>query len=104
MVTSNNWITIIGTDDITEDLYVQIPETIIQQLGWDEGTQIDWQIDKESIKLSKIQNTTEPQRQVINPNIIIEEEVKHYLESESEGKDYDYKETYGQTHQIQKDY
>ncbi len=94
MVTSNNWITIIGTDDITEDLYVQIPETIIQKLGWDEGTQIDWQIDNESIKLSKIQNTTEPQPQVINPNVVIEEEVKHYLESESEGKDYDYDQTH----------
>jgi antitoxin component of MazEF toxin-antitoxin module len=85
-------ITIIGTDDITEDLYVQIPETIIQQLGWNEGTQIDWQIEGESII---IKNTTESQPEVINPNIIIEEEVKHYLESESEGKDYDYKETYG---------
>jgi|SaaInlV_120m_DNA_3_1039746.scaffolds.fasta_scaffold38645_3 antitoxin component of MazEF toxin-antitoxin module len=89
-------ITIIGTDDITEDLYVQIPETIIQQLGWNEGTQINWQIEGESII---IKNTTESQPESKHPFNIIEEEVKHYLESESEGK-----ETYGQTHKIEKDH
>tara|TARA_B100000902_G_scaffold273414_1_gene259311 strand:- start:1183 stop:1497 length:315 start_codon:yes stop_codon:yes gene_type:complete len=101
-------LTIIGTDE-TEELYIEIPESIIQKLGWDEGTEIDWQIDQESIILSKskIEDTTMSKRQVINPNVIIEEEVKHYLESESEGKDYDqiYDEYINsQTHQIQKDY
>ena len=33
-------LTIIGTDE-TEELFLEIPESIINQLGWDEGTEID---------------------------------------------------------------
>jgi len=81
-------ITIIGTDD-TEDLYIQIPPYFLEQLGWNEGTEIDWQIDNQTIKLSKVEDTTEPDQRSKIPYDIKAEEINNYLESESEGKDFD---------------
>jgi antitoxin component of MazEF toxin-antitoxin module len=82
-------ITILGTDD-TEDLYIQIPEQIIEQLGWHEGTEIDWQIKDNSIVITKVKNSVQSQQESKHPFNIIKEEIKLYLESESKGKDYIY--------------
>ena len=81
-------LTIIGTDE-TEELFLEIPESIINQLGWDEGTEIDWKIQENSIVLSKVEDTTESKQETINPYDIKAEEINNYLESESEGKDFD---------------
>ena len=81
-------LTIIGTDE-TEELFLEIPESIINQLGWDEGTEIDWKIQENSIVLSKVEDTTESKQETLNPYDIKAEEINNYLESESEGKDFD---------------
>ena len=81
-------LTIIGTDE-TEELFLEIPESIILQLGWDEGTEIDWKIQENSIVLSKVEDTTESKSETLNPYDIKAEEINNYLESESEGKDFD---------------
>ena len=81
-------LTIIGTDE-TEELFLEIPESIINQLGWDEGTEIDWKIQENSIVLSKVEDTTESKSETLNPYDIKAEEINNYLESESEGKDFD---------------
>lgn len=81
-------LTIIGTDE-TEELFLEIPESIINQLGWDEGTEIDWKIKENSIVLSKVEDTTESKQETLNPYDIKAEEINNYLESESEGKDFD---------------
>ena len=49
-------LTIVGTDE-TEELFLEIPESIILQLGWDEGTEIDWKIEEDSIILTKVKDT-----------------------------------------------
>ena len=81
-------LTIIGTDE-TEELFLEIPESIINQLGWDEGTEIDWKIKENSIVLSKVEDTTESEQRSKIPYDIKAEEINNYLESESEGKDFD---------------
>jgi antitoxin component of MazEF toxin-antitoxin module len=55
-------------DDITQDLFIEIPQEILKQLNWGEGTIIDWQIKNESIIISKIQNTIQSQEESIQTN------------------------------------
>jgi len=89
MATKTNFTTTVQEYDDTEELYIEIPESIIKQLGWNEGTEIDWKIQEQSIILSKVEDPSISKQQFRDPNIIIKEEIDHYLESESEGKDYD---------------
>jgi len=46
------------TDATTQELYIEIPQHIREELGWHEGTQIDWQIQEDCIILSKIEDST----------------------------------------------
>ena len=53
-------------DDITQDLFIEIPQEILQQLNWGEGTCIDWHIKDESIIISKVENTIQSQEEYNN--------------------------------------
>lgn len=45
----------------TEDLFIEIPEEIIQQLGWEEGDELDWQIEGNCAIIRKVQDTNQTQ-------------------------------------------
>ena len=79
----------------TQDLFIEIPHYILQNLDWEEGDELAWSIKGNQIILTKIKNTTMSEEQPLNPHDIIRKEVQEYLNSESEGKEYkDYDEKY----------
>ena len=77
----------------TEDYFIEIPQEICQELNWNEGDEIDWQIDNKGIIITKVKDSssTQKEHQQINNDwyTIKEEELEGYYNSESEGKDYD---------------
>ena len=79
--------------DDTQDLYIEIPHYILQNLSWEEGDELAWSIKGDQIILTKINNTTqskeEPTMSDYDWYTVKEEAIKEYLESESEGKDFD---------------
>ena len=79
----------------TQDLFIEIPHYILQNLDWQEGDELAWSIKGNQIILTKIKNATMSEEQSLNPHDIIRKEVQEYLSSESEGKEYkDYDEKY----------
>ena len=105
--------TTVQTDAHSEDYYIQIPEEILNYLNWKEGDTLDWNItDSKQIIITKIKNTSstkeEPTMSDYDWYTVKEEEIDNYLESESEGKDFDQrydqyiedtaKETFGQAY------
>ena len=91
MVTSNKFTTTIQECDDTQDIFIEIPPYFIEKLGWEEGTEIEWQIDQESITISKVHNTNSTQEEsskINNWYTIKEEYIQDYLNSESEGREY----------------
>lgn len=81
--------------DDKEDLFITIPPHILQQLKWEEGTEVEWKIEGDSII---VQDTKKP-REESSDSIIIAEGTEEdwydfWYNSESEGKEY--KETLGQ--------
>ena len=77
----------------TEDYFIEIPQEICQELNWQEGDEIDWKIDDHSIIITKVQDSTksteEPTMSDYDWYTVKEEEINNYLESESEGKEFD---------------
>ena len=77
----------------TEDYFIEIPQEICQELNWNEGDEIDWQIDSKGIIITKVQDTTksteEPTLSDYDWYTVKEEELQNYYNSESEGKDFD---------------
>ncbi len=53
----NKFITTIQECDDSENLFIQIPEQILKQLNWKEGTTITWQIQDDAILISKYKGT-----------------------------------------------
>ena len=71
----------------TQDLYIEIPHYILQNLDWKEGDELAWSIKSNQIILTKVKDTAEPK----------EEHGETYYNSESEGKEYkDFDEKYDQ--------
>ena len=95
---SSKFITEVKQYADTEDYYIEIPEELCKELGWKEGDTIDWQIDDKGIILTKIKDSTESREEPTMSDYdwytVKEEEINNYLESESEGKDFD--QTYDQ--------
>lgn len=40
-------------DDITGELLIEIPNHIMNQMGWDYGTELDWIIENGAVYLSE---------------------------------------------------
>ena len=87
---SNKYITTVQQYGDTEDYFIEIPDEICKELGWEEGDTIDWQIDKEGIIISKIEDPGSTKEEPTMSDY-------DYYTSESEGKEYkDYDEKYDQ--------
>jgi bifunctional DNA-binding transcriptional regulator/antitoxin component of YhaV-PrlF toxin-antitoxin module len=78
----------------TEDYFIEIPQEITNELNWQEGDTLNWNIqENNSIIISKIKDSSSTQEESTiadyNWYTVKEEEINNYLESESEGKDFD---------------
>ena len=89
---SNKFTTTVQQYNDTQDLFIEIPHYILQNLNWEEGDELAWSIKGNQIILTKINNTTEFKEE---PTIadydwytVKEEAINEYLNSESEGKEY----------------
>ena len=78
--------------DDTQDLFIEIPHYILQNLNWEEGDELAWSIKGNQIILTKVNDTgstkEEPTLSDYDWYTVKKEEIDHYLNSESEGKEY----------------
>ena len=77
----------------TQDLYIEIPHYILQNLDWEEGDELAWSIKGNQIILTKVKDTSsikeEPTIADYDWYTVKEEAINEYYESESEGKEFD---------------
>ena len=66
----------------TQDLFIEIPHYILQNLDWEEGDELAWSIKTNQIILTKVKDTTEPKEEPTMSDY-------DYYESQSEGKEFD---------------
>ena len=83
----------------TQDLFIEIPHYILQNLDWEEGDELAWSIKQNQIILTKVKNSSstreEPTMSDYDWYTTKEEEISEYLNSESEGKEFkEYDEVY----------
>ena len=92
---SSKFITTVQQYADTEDYYIEIPDHILNTLKWKEGDEICWSVKEGKIILTKIKDSTESREEPTMSDYdwytVKEEEINNYLESESEGKDFDEK-------------
>ena len=79
---SNNHIVSVQQYADTEDCFIEIPQEICQELNWQEGDEIDWKINDNSIIITKVKDSTKSQEEPTMSDY-------DYYESQSEGKDFD---------------
>ena len=76
----------------TQDLYIEIPHYILQNLSWEEGDELAWSIKGDQIILTKVKDSSsikeEPTIADYDWYTVKEEAINEYLNSESEGKEY----------------
>ena len=75
----------------TQDLFIEIPHYILQNLDWQEGDELAWSIKANQIILTKIKNTTESREELREINITEGTEKDwedFWYNSESEGKEF----------------
>ena len=94
MDTSNSFTVTTQQHDNEEDLFIEIPQEIIEYLGWKEGDELNWHINHKEIILTKIENTTTIKKQHIQTNndwyTVKEEAIKEYIQdnqSDEQSKD-----------------
>ena len=77
----------------TQDLYIEIPHYILQNLDWEEGDELAWSIKANQIILTKVKNSSstkeEPTMSDYDWYTVKKEAIEEYYESESEGKEFD---------------
>ena len=85
----------------TQDLFIEIPHYILQNLDWEEGDELAWSIKGNQIILTKIKDSSSTEEEYQQTNdwyTVKEQELQDYYDSESEGKEYkeykDYDEQY----------
>ena len=90
---SSKFTTTVQQYNDTQDLFIEIPHYILQNLNWEEGDELAWSIKANQIILTKVKDSSKSKEE---PTIadydwytVKEEEINHYLESESEGKEFD---------------
>ena len=85
--------------DDTQDLFIEIPHYVLQNLNWKEGDELAWSIKQGQIILTKVKNSNSTGEESTMSDYdwytTKEKEISEYLNSESEGKEYkDYDEKY----------
>ena len=95
----NSFTTTVQQYDNTQDVFIEIPHYILQNLDWEEGDELAWSIKGNQIILTKVKDTSkseeEPTMSDYDWYTVKEEAIEEYLNSESEGKEYkDYDEAY----------
>jgi antitoxin component of MazEF toxin-antitoxin module len=83
----------------TQDLFIEIPHYVLQNLSWEEGDELAWSIKGDQIILTKVKDASKSQEEPTMSDYdwysVKEEAIKDYLNSESEGKEYkDYDQAY----------
>ena len=94
-----NFTTKVQQYNATQDLFIEIPHYILQNLSWEEGDQLAWSIKGDQIILTKVKDASKSQEEPTMSDYdwysVKEEAIKDYLNSESEGKEYkDFDEQY----------
>ncbi len=88
-----NFTTTVQQYDDTQGLYIEIPHYNVQNLNWEEGDELAWRIKGNQIIITKVKDTSstkeEPTIADYDWYTVKEEEINNYLESESEGKEFD---------------
>jgi|13_taG_2_1085334.scaffolds.fasta_scaffold12871_9 antitoxin component of MazEF toxin-antitoxin module len=75
----------IQEDATTKELYIEIPEEIIEKLNWGEGTIVNWEVNEDnSIKIST-ENSREQSRKVNISQATEEDWNKFWSEDEGFG-------------------
>ena len=75
----------------TQDLFIEIPHYILQNLDWKEGDELAWSIKGNQIILTKVKDSAESREESRETNITEADEKDWYdfwYESESEGKEF----------------
>ena len=92
MGTHTSFTTTVQQYDDTEDLFIEIPHYILQNLDWEENDELAWSIKGNQIILTKITNTSsikeEPTMSDYDWYTEKDDAIKNYLNIESEGKEY----------------
>ena len=99
MGTHTSFTTTVQQYDDTEDLFIEIPPYILQNLDWEENDELAWSIKGNQIILTKITNTSsikeEPTMSDYDWYTEKDNAIKDYFNSESEGKEFkEYDEVY----------
>jgi hypothetical protein len=56
-MTNNNYTIIVQQMQDSDELYFEIPDDVLERLGWGEDTEVEFTIvDDEGFKLTKVQN------------------------------------------------
>ena len=110
--------TVVEIDADTQEYIITFPDEIIEELGWKEGDTLNWEVtDSKQVIITKVKDSTESREEsseTYDWYTVKEEAINEYLESESEGKDFDQiydnyiqatnEDTYGdQGNELQKD-
>ena len=79
--------------DDTQDLFIEIPHYILQNLNWEEGDELAWSIKGNQIILTKVKDASstkeEPTMSDYDWYSVKAAYIEDYLNSESEGKEFD---------------
>jgi len=94
MGTHTSFTSTIQQYDDTEDLFIEIPPEVLQNLNWEEGEELEWYTEKNgTISIRAVKDTSsikeEPTMSDYDWYTEKDKEINNYLESESEGKEFD---------------
>ena len=94
---SNKFTTTVQQYDNTQDLFIEIPHYILQNLSWEEGDELAWSIKGNQIILTKINNTTQSKEESSDTYdwyTVKEDAIKEHIEELTEHFFEDYDEVY----------
>lgn len=60
-MTGDRYIGNVVEDEETGELLLEFPIELLNQMGWDEGTMLEWMIEEENIVLKEKENGREDQ-------------------------------------------
>ena len=95
MDTSNSFTVTTQQHDNEEDIFIEFPEEILEELGWEEGAILNWDIeDDNKIIITKVKDPIQPEEEPTISNNdwykIKEEAIKEYIQdnqSDEQSKD-----------------
>ena len=89
---SSKFTTTVQQYNDTQDLYIEIPHYILQNLNWKEGDELAWSIKANQIILTKVKDAGSTEEEPSNTYdwyTVKAAYIEDYLNSESEGKEFD---------------